>query len=139
MLVDMFFLSFILFHSFFFMDRELQILVGVMKRIEIPSGVMTSLMVPKRLVQVLVSEEISNLMQRRKTMEKRVKEMPHTDALKKEKEWKEREGNQGQEMLMIGGNKRDQDGLMIRNLVDTILKMIIQGRGRDPEHMIGRM
>lgn len=121
------------------MDRELQILVGVMKRIEVPSGITTSLMAPKKVVRVLASEEISNLMQRRKATEKRVMEMPRTDALEKWKEWKEREESQEQEMLMIGGNKRDQDGLMIRNLGDKIPIVIIEGRRRDPEHMIERM
>lgn len=108
------------------MDRELQILVGVMKRIEVPGGIMTSLMVPKRVVQVLVIEKISNLMRKRKFTEKRVMKMPHMTALKKEKEWKGRIGSQGQEMLMIGGNKRDQDILIIHNLEEeTILKTII--------------
>lgn len=108
------------------MDRELQILVGVMKRIKVPGGIMTSLMVPKRVVQVLVIEKISNLMQKKQYTEKRVMKMPHMTALKKEKEWKGRIGSQGQEMLMIGGNKRDQDILIIHNLEEeTILKTII--------------
>lgn len=115
----------IYFLSLRFMDRELQILVGVMKRIEVPGWVMTNLMVSKRVVQVLAIEEILNLMRKRKVTEKRVTEMPHMAALKKENEWKGRIGSQGQEMLMIGGNKRDQDGLMIRNLEVTLLKMII--------------
>lgn len=110
------------FLSFFLMDRELQILVGVMKKIEVPSGIMTSLMVPKRVVQVLTIKEISNLLQKRKITEKRFMEMPHIASLKKEKEWK---WSRGQEMLMIGGNKRDQDVLMIHNLEGMILKMII--------------
>ena len=106
------------------MDRELQILVGVMKRIEAPSGIITSLMVPRRVVAI---EETSNLMRMRRITEERVME--------KEIEWK---GSQGLEILMIGGNKRDQDVLMIRNIQDTMLKMIMQGRTRDPEHMIVR-
>lgn len=103
------------------MDRELQILVGVMKRIEAPSGIMTSLMVPTRVVAI---EETSNLM---RITEERVVE--------KEIEWT---GSQGLEILTIGGNKRDQDVLMIRNIQDTLLKMIMQGTTRDPEHTIWR-